>query len=91
MSPALKGLEDGDFGNLNRVIEDHGLEVRCHHCKTTSVQALGWLRDRQEMDCPDCEELIILDTVDLRRTIRTTTRQLRDFSEQLRAQGPFRT
>ena len=88
MQRSLKDLEHGDFDNLAQLIEERGLDVLCPHCHTSSVQPLGWLRGRPEMECAGCHELIILDTAELRETIRRTTRQLRDLSGQLHAQVP---
>lgn len=86
--PDLKLLEYRGFRTLDRLIEERGIEVRCYHCKSTNLQALGWLRGRAEMNCPGCDELIILDTSELRRTIVTTTRQLRAFSDLLHSNEP---
>jgi hypothetical protein len=72
--------------SLERLIENRELDVRCPHCHTNNVRALGWLRDRQDMSCAACDELIVLGTAELRNVIRTTSRQLRDLSEQLHTQ-----
>jgi hypothetical protein len=72
--------------SLERLIEARELDVRCPHCQTTNVRTLGWLRDRHEMTCSECDELIVLGTAEIRNQIRTTTRQLRDLSEQLHSQ-----
>jgi hypothetical protein len=72
--------------SLERLIDARELDVRCPHCLTINVRSLGWLRDRQEMSCTECEELIVLGTAELRSMIRTTSRQLRDLSEQLHTQ-----
>ena len=73
------------FDALKRCIYRE-LDVRCPHCHTNNVRALGWLRDRQDMSCAACDELIVLGTAELRNVIRTTSRQLRDLSEQLHTQ-----
>jgi hypothetical protein len=72
--------------SLERLIEARELDVRCPHCETMNVRTIGWLRDRQEMSCADCDELIVLGTAELRTQIRTTSRQLRDLSESLHTQ-----
>jgi transposase-like protein len=72
--------------SLDRLIEARELDVRCPHCHANNVRTLGWLRDRQEMSCAACDELIVLGTAELRTLIRTTSRQLRDLNEQLRTQ-----
>ncbi len=72
--------------SLEHLIETRELDVRCPHCASNNVRAIGWLRNRQEMSCTACDELIVLGTADLRSQIRTTTRQLRDLSESLHTQ-----
>ncbi len=72
--------------SLERLIEARELDVRCPHCQANNVRTIGWLRDRQEMSCAACEELIVLGTAELRSQIRNTSRQLRDLSEQLHTQ-----
>jgi hypothetical protein len=72
--------------SLEHLIANREIDVRCPHCEATNVRALGWLRDHDEMTCSACDELIILGTAELREVIRTTSRQLRDLSEQLQSQ-----
>lgn len=72
--------------NLERLIDTRELDVPCAHCRATSVKTIGWLRGRQEMACPECDELIILGTAHIRSQIRNTARQLRDLSESLQTQ-----
>ena len=84
----LTDLQSGGpyMESLERLIDNRELDVICPHCQTTNVRSLGWLRDRPEMNCAHCEELIVLGTAELRNLIRTTTRQLRDLSQQLHTQ-----
>ncbi|RYZ11962.1 MAG: hypothetical protein EOO70_09360, partial [Myxococcaceae bacterium] len=72
--------------NLERLIDTRELEVPCPHCRATNAKAIGWLRDRHDMSCQDCDELIVLGTAQIRSQIRNTARQLRDLSESLQTQ-----
>jgi hypothetical protein len=81
-----ESIVERNMDSLERLIDARELDVRCPHCQTTNVRTIGWLRDRQEMSCAACEELIVLGTAEIRTLIRTTTRQLRDLSEQLHTQ-----
>ena len=72
--------------SLERLIDTRELEVPCPHCQTKNVKTIGWLRERQEMTCSECDELIVLGTAQIRSQIRDTARQLRDLSESLQTQ-----
>lgn len=72
--------------SLESLIDSRELEVPCPHCRSINLRTIGWLRDRHEMSCTHCDELIVLGTAEIRNQIRTTTRQLRDLSGQLHAQ-----
>lgn len=71
---------------LERLIDARELDVSCPHCRQVNARTIGWLRDRHEMNCDSCDELIVLGTAELRSQIRTTTRQLRELSESLHTQ-----
>jgi hypothetical protein len=72
--------------SLERLIDARELEIPCPHCHKTNLRSIGWLRDRHEMNCASCDELIVLGTAELRSQMRTAARQLRDLSSQLHSQ-----
>jgi hypothetical protein len=64
-------------------IEERTLLVRCWHCDWNELRTLSWFSGQRHMNCPYCENIIVLDTSDVRRELTRQRRQLSELGSQI--------
>jgi hypothetical protein len=64
------------MSNLQQVLEEREIDVRCWQCGWTEARTMSWLSSKRHMSCPTCDSVIVLDTSQVRREIMRQRKQL---------------
>jgi hypothetical protein len=68
---------------IAEIINAYELPISCEKCGAQTQQAIGWIRQRRDMNCPSCDAVIVLNTSRITATIRGVERRLGDLQSQL--------
>jgi hypothetical protein len=68
---------------LDKLIEQREIDIRCWHCSWTEARALRWISAQRHMNCPTCGSVIVLDSSQVRREISRQRKQLEALHSQM--------
>jgi hypothetical protein len=69
-------VEAAETQNLNEVIEQREMEIRCWSCGWSEFRTLRWIAAQRHTNCPTCSSVIVLDSSEVRREIARQRKQL---------------
>lgn len=67
--------------SLGSLIDAAEIEIPCPACGEQIAKTIGWLRDKDQLDCPNCGVTIILDRAQLEDGISEVEKALDGLSK----------
>jgi hypothetical protein len=68
---------------ISAIVSNYELTIACDQCGAQNQKTIGWIRLHRDMQCPQCDAVIVLNTSRITGTIRSVEKRLGDLQSQL--------